>query len=317
MTSLSQLTDEHLRCPRRWSWQPSEVCHGEFTVDDHLRTLRCHRCGWVYPITDWGPQFLVADVPDDPFGLELAERLDQYRRLHFVDDSTLLDDPISRAFGPSIYDSSFYAVVKEEIGKLAIGGLELAVDVGCATGRSTFDVIDLLAASGTVLGVDTNSLLLEWASSLLATPATLGDETDHQIASHLRATHGSGLDKVLFCGMDALSLALASESTDLLLALNVVDRFDKPGWAIEEFARVLRPDGYLVLACPFDWPRQPGFELRPQSLSEVVPEAKFTLLSDLPTVPWSVPDARSNRLLHQYSCEVAIYRKRPSTPTSD
>lgn len=70
------------------------------------------------------------------------------------------------------------------------------------------------------------------------------------------------------------------------------------------------------MACPFDWPRQPGFELRPQSLSEVVPEAKFTLLSDLPTVPWSVPDARSNRLLHQYSCEVAIYRKRPSTPTS-
>jgi SAM-dependent methyltransferase len=249
-------------------------------------------------------------VHEDPFGLGPTERLEQYRRIHFPTGRDLAGDPVATAFGASVFDTPFYDAIRGEIAQLGVKELDFAVDIGCATGRSTVDLVSCLSGEGIVLGVDSNIALLKWAATLVRSSADLTNSVDRAISSDLLARFGSDLGKVMFAGMDALNLAVASDAVDIVLALNVIDRFDKPELALAEIARVTKPGGHFVVACPFDWPRDRELEFRPLQLSDIVVPEQFELVSNQGAVPWSVPDARSNRLVHLYACEVAVYRRR-------
>jgi SAM-dependent methyltransferase len=52
---------------------------------------------------------------------------------------------------------------------------------------------------------------------------------------------------------DIERLGMASASQDLILSCDVLEHVNEPRAAVREFARVLRPDGHLLLTVPFSW----------------------------------------------------------------
>jgi len=95
----------------------------------------------------------------------------------------------------------------------------VGLDVGCGSGRN----LQLLSRfADHVIGLDRSSTALELAAS--QRPATA------------RA--------------DGQAIPLASSSVDLLSALDVLEHLDEDQRALEEFHRVLRPDGLLLLTVP-------------------------------------------------------------------
>ena len=53
---------------------------------------------------------------------------------------------------------------------------------------------------------------------------------------------------------DAMQLAFANESFDLVFATQVLEHLSEPSMFLEESFRVLRPGGIIILSCPFYWP---------------------------------------------------------------
>ena len=95
----------------------------------------------------------------------------------------------------------------------------VAVDVGCGSGRN-LQVLARLADR--VIGLDRSSAALELAAS-----------PGRQI---VRA--------------DGQAIPLADSSVDLLSALDVLEHLDDDLAALDEFHRVLRPDGLLLVSVP-------------------------------------------------------------------
>jgi SAM-dependent methyltransferase len=95
----------------------------------------------------------------------------------------------------------------------------VAVDVGCGSGRN----LQLLSSyADFVIGLDRSSTALE-----------------------LAASHGLAAARA-----DGRAVPLASSSVDLLSSLDVLEHLDEDQLALEEFHRVLRPDGLLLLTVP-------------------------------------------------------------------
>ena len=95
----------------------------------------------------------------------------------------------------------------------------VAVDVGCGSGRN----LQLLSRHADyVIGLDRSSTALELAVS-----------------------HGLATGRA-----DGQAIPLASSSVDLLSSLDVLEHVDEDQRALEEFHRVLRPDGLLLLTVP-------------------------------------------------------------------
>lgn len=238
MIDLSVVGTRFLRCPRRWNASPSVRCHGSLVVDRRDQTLACQRCGVVYVIAPWGPH-LVDRSREDPFGFVDEERRDQYRQIQFAPwlDRTGSGDRIAEAFGVSPRSVDFYSEVSSVLSGLSLDAAQLAVDVGCAVGRTTFELSRMVCSTGVALGVDTNTAHLQFASSLLGVKNGIQGVADSSLATALRREFGAGLNRTLFATMDASELALDAESVDVLLALNLLDRVRSPKEVLAEFAR--------------------------------------------------------------------------------
>jgi len=95
----------------------------------------------------------------------------------------------------------------------------VAVDVGCGSGRN----LQLLAHySDTVMGLDRSPVALEMAAR----------------------------QRFPIARADAQAIPLADSSADLLSSLDVLEHLDNDMDALKEFHRVLRPQGFLVVAVP-------------------------------------------------------------------
>jgi SAM-dependent methyltransferase len=95
-------------------------------------------------------------------------------------------------------------------------------DVGCGTGQN----LEMLAAFGEVTGVDRSAEVLGLAG-----------------ARGFQVLQG-----------DIASLPLASDSADVMVAMDVLEHLDDDGEAARELFRVLRPGGLVVITVPaFRW----------------------------------------------------------------
>jgi len=134
-----------------------------------------------------------------------------------------------------------------------IGVVERALDVGCGAGRSAFTLAERHPRA-LVLGIDTNLGLLRLAQGAA-----------HGTVSYPRRRIGLvydrrrfpvsliGSERVDFWACDALALPFAAASADLVAALNLLDCVAEPRRLLAGLAEVLRRDGRLLLATPYDW----------------------------------------------------------------
>jgi SAM-dependent methyltransferase/uncharacterized protein YbaR (Trm112 family) len=134
-----------------------------------------------------------------------------------------------------------------------IEGVARVLDVGCAAGRSAF----LLAerhAGALVLGIDMHLGLLRLAQGALRGEVSYPRRRIGLVYDRRRfAVSPGGSERVDFWACDALALPFAAGAVDLVAALNVLDCVAEPRRLLAGLAEVLRGEGRLLLATPYDW----------------------------------------------------------------
>ncbi len=128
------------------------------------------------------------------------------------------------------------------------------LDLGCAAGRTAFDLA-ALAPEGLVLGVDSNLALLRIARRAATRGEVVYGRRRIGLVYDGRRFPADlpGRERVDFWACDAAALPFTPGGADLVLALNLLDCVPDPAALLHALAAALRPGGTLLLATPFDW----------------------------------------------------------------
>lgn len=134
--------------------------------------------------------------------------------------------------------------------------LRRALDLGCATGRATFE---LARFCDHVTGIDFSARFIRVGHELQETGRIryVTPEEGELVAYHERTLAQFGLDglrdKVEFWQGDAHNLKPQFKDYDLVLAANLIDRLYDPRRFLDLVHGRLRPGGLLVLLSPYTW----------------------------------------------------------------
>ena len=204
------------------------------------------------------------------------------------------------------------------------GSAGKALDLGCATGRSSFE---LARTFNKVIGIDFSTLLIQVGIRLKETGIiryTLPDEGE-LLNYYERRLDTLGLahtaDTVEFWQGDACNMKDIHTGFDLILAANLIDRLYAPRRFLTDVANRLNAGGLLVLASPYTWLEEytkreewiGGFKKDGESyttldgLKEILNE-NFTLVEEPDAVPFVI---RETRRKHQYTLsDVTVWKRR-------
>lgn len=134
--------------------------------------------------------------------------------------------------------------------------MQRALDLGCATGRSSFE---LARAFDHVMGVDFSARFIDLAVNLATIGSvryTLVDEGE-LVSYQTRTLDELGLSesakRVSFSQGDACNLKPNITAYDLILAANLIDRLYNPAQFIAQIHERLNIGGVLMIASPYTW----------------------------------------------------------------
>jgi SAM-dependent methyltransferase len=206
------------------------------------------------------------------------------------------------------------------------------VDLGCAVGRTTFELAKALDRP--VLGIDLNVGMLRLAARVLAEQEVCYPLRRVGMVYDQRKFEVSldGLDQVDFWACDATCLPLGDQSVALAASLNVIDCLASPYDHLKELARILAAGGRAIISSPYDWnpgatPVEAwlgGHSQRSETggQSDVIlhsllaggghPQTieSLELLEEIPNLPWQL--RLHDRSLMQYQVHLLTAQKRGS-----
>ncbi len=128
-----------------------------------------------------------------------------------------------------------------------------ALDLGCAVGRSAFE---LARYCREVVAVDNSEAFIEAATrlrdggSLEFEHAWEGDLTAREIA---RAPARVNRRRVRFEVGDAMKLRAELGRFDVVLLANLIDRLPDPRRCLAQLPSLVKADGQLIIASPYTW----------------------------------------------------------------
>ena len=128
-----------------------------------------------------------------------------------------------------------------------------ALDLGCAVGRSTFE---LARHYQEVIGIDYSHIFINAANSLMRDGSCMASRQDEgSITTNLELQVDTSIDRtrVSFEQGDALSIRDDIGQFDLVLACNLICRLKEPLQLIRRLADLVKPGGCLFLTTPFTW----------------------------------------------------------------
>ncbi len=131
--------------------------------------------------------------------------------------------------------------------------VECALDVGCAVGRSTFE---LSKHARSVVGIDFSQAFIETAQKMQAhgrVEYSCVEEGAVTTTLHARLPRDARPERVQFEQGDAMHLRPDLGAFDLVLAANLIDRLREPLKFLERAATLVKPGGQLVLTSPYTW----------------------------------------------------------------
>lgn len=175
--------------------------------------------------------------------------LSQYLALHYGRP----DDVLPFASGP--HDALDYPkrCVTELLESARLPEKARGLDVGCAVGRSTFE---LATYCHEVIGIDLSRRFIDvarhmaekgWVRGVLPVDGGRAKELEYRVPA--AAQRGS----VSFRVGDACNLDSSLGSFDVVLGLNLVDRLPDPRRFLDRLPELVRPGGQLILTTPFTW----------------------------------------------------------------
>lgn len=190
---------------------------------------------------------LVADGPDDAAYPRLVEHLSIYLDAHWGDRATPPPD------GPAAQAAGASALIAK-IAERARHRVELAVELGCSTGRI---VAELAAGAERVIGVELQHAAVRRARRLLDGLAV--EYPRRIVGRHYTAATARAGDlavpadrRLLVCG-DALDPPLVPGAFDRVVALNVVDSVPSPAQLLAVVDGLCKVGGELILSSPYAW----------------------------------------------------------------
>lgn len=172
---------------------------------------------------------------------ETDELLNQYMAFHFG----------SSYFGVDNYPARCAELCIEFMGSRP---RRKALDLGCAVGRSSFD---LARGFNTVVGVDLSSRFIDAANRMQAgetLPYFLHDEGElgRSVEVSLLDFDFSDIsNKVAFEVGDACNLDSTHSDYDLIFAGNLIDRVNDPAAFLTDLQHRVVPGGLLVISSPY------------------------------------------------------------------
>ncbi len=143
--------------------------------------------------------------------------------------------------------------VRELINSSSVGRDARALDLGCAVGRSTFE---LAGHCREVIGLDYSQAFID-AAKKLRTDGSLayhyaveGDRTAEAVAC---VPPGIDAQRVRFAVGDAMALPPDLGTFDVVLAANLLCRLPDPRVFLARVPDLVKPGGQLLLTTPFTW----------------------------------------------------------------
>ena len=173
--------------------------------------------------------------------------LNQYLLFHYG----TAEDQLPYSFGPR--DALFYPSRCVTDFLPGIGRISRALDLGCAVGRSTFE---LARWAGEVIGIDFSSQFIAAAQAMQETGEVqirIVEEGERSTVLTRRLDPHIDRSKCRFFVGDALQISPELGSFDLILAANLIDRVPRPVDLLREIKRLVRSDGHVILASPYTW----------------------------------------------------------------
>jgi putative 4-mercaptohistidine N1-methyltranferase len=128
-----------------------------------------------------------------------------------------------------------------------------ALDLGCAVGRSTFE---LARHCHEVVGLDFSRRFIAAADHLRqhgSLEFSYADEGEWMSGATARVSPGIDRARVTFEQGDAMDLRAGLGTFDVVLMANLIDRLRDPRRCLERSAALLRPGGQLILTSPYTW----------------------------------------------------------------
>ncbi len=133
------------------------------------------------------------------------------------------------------------------------GEVERGLDLGCAVGRSTFEMARCCAE---VIGIDFSHAFIR-AAEALRRGETLSyqrlDEASLTTPLEARAPQGIDAERTRFLQGDAMNLPAALGCFDRVHAANLLCRLPEPERLLDRLPSLVSPGGELVLATPCTW----------------------------------------------------------------
>lgn len=192
-----------------------------------------------------GFRYVVSDAPAaiQTSNYETDKLLSEYAEFHY---------------GDTYFDVPNFPRALAEIAIKAMGDrpAEKALDLGCASGRATFE---LARHFNHVTGIDFSARFIGQGVQLAQQGIlryTLIDEGD-LVFYRERTLNGLGLEnvknKVAFYQGDACNLKPLFSGYDLILAANLIDRLYEPAKLLHSIHTRINPGGLLMIASPYTW----------------------------------------------------------------
>jgi putative 4-mercaptohistidine N1-methyltranferase len=129
-----------------------------------------------------------------------------------------------------------------------------ALDVGCAVGRSSFE---LARHCDEVVGVDLSQRFIDTATALAAgeaVEARCADEGEITRRLVFRAPRPERpVGRICFRVADACALPVELDAFNVVLNANLLDRLPDPGLFLDRLPGLVAEGGQLLFASPFTW----------------------------------------------------------------
>lgn len=175
--------------------------------------------------------------------------LSQYLLFHYGRPEEILPHRV----GPAESLDFAVRVVHECLPAAEVGRPGRALDLGCAVGRSSFELARFCQE---VIGIDNSEKFIDACGRLQrggAVQFRRADEGELTTGCIARAPHGVDLGRVRFEVGDACDLRDHLQDFDVVLMANLVDRVPDPRRCLARLPGLLKPGGFLVIASPFTW----------------------------------------------------------------
>ena len=182
---------------------------------------------------------------------ESERYLNEYLLFHYGEAA----DVLAWDFGPKEAAGFAARCVSDCIEIGAVGPTARALDLGCAVGRSTFE---LARYCPEVIGIDNSQSFIHAALEVRRHGQIHFDRTEEGVlTSRCTARVPSDIDRmrVHFEIGDALKLRATLGDFDVVLAANLLCRLEDPIQLVLKFSQLVRPGGQLILVSPYSWSR--------------------------------------------------------------